>query len=81
MKIRVTLKSPDTMADAVTDAVHTDVQASISGLSEQELRALANERQCEIQGELSSRWMRYGEYLTVEFDTDDWSATVIPNKA
>lgn len=81
MKIRVTLKSPDTMADAVTDAVYADVKSTVSGISEQEMRALANERQCAVQSEITKRWMPYGEYLAVEFDTETWTATVIPASA
>src|SRR5687768_7015974 len=80
MKIRMTLKDPDTMPDAVCDAVHADVKTSVSGVSDAERKAIANERQCEIQGEISSRWMLYGEYLEVEFDTDDWTATVLPRR-
>lgn len=77
MKIRVTLKDPDTMPDAVVDAVHADVK-TISGLSNDERQALAVSRHCEIQSEITSRWMEYGEYLTVEFDTEAWTATVLP---
>lgn len=78
MKIRVNLKDPDTMPDAVADAVHKHIRDSTSGISDKERYVLANERICEIQGELSSRWMPFAEYLLVEFDTDDWSARVVP---
>jgi hypothetical protein len=78
MKIRVTLKDPDTMPDAVCDAVHANVKTSVLGVSEHERKSIASDRICEIQSEITQRWMRYSEYLTVEFDTDTWEATVLP---
>ena len=79
MKIHITLKDPHTMHDAVTDAVAEDVK-HLSGLSDHERAAIANERAIEIQSEISDRWMEYGEYLRFEVDTDTWTATILPSK-
>lgn len=56
MKVRCYFKDPDTMPDAVDDAVHKSQQPS--GISENEWKALKNLRQCEIQSEVSPRCSR-----------------------
>lgn len=81
MKIKVTLKDPDTMYDAVVDAVHKNLKTSVQGISNAEREALAGDRIAEFQSDISDKWMRYGEYLTVEFDTEAGTATVLPASA
>ena len=80
MKIRVTLKDPDTMADAVADAVAKDVK-TLAGLSDSERQLIQGDRIAETQSVIADRWMLYGEYLTVEFDTEAGTATVLETKA
>lgn len=77
MKIRVTLKDPDTLHESVTQ----DVQASMlaRGLSLKERALFEKDAVAEIQSAITRKWMEYGEYLTVEFDTDAGTATVVPN--
>ncbi len=77
MKIRMALKDPDTMPDAVEEAVQADTKR-IEGLSEAERVGVSRSRTAAIEMEISDRWMRYGEYLLVEFDTETWTATVLP---
>lgn len=74
MRIRVTMKQPDVLDDAITDAVS---ELSISALDEDEMRAVRNTRADKIRG-LASRWFEYGEYLTVEIDTEAETCTVVP---
>jgi hypothetical protein len=52
MKFRVTMKDPDTLNDAIEEAV---------------------------EKQMCGRWFGYGEYLTVEIDTDAKTCTVIPD--
>ena len=82
MKIQVTLKDPDTMHDAVADAVQKHLRLLPGDLSTSERELVADERIGVIQSRISERWMEYGEYLTVEFDTDaePMTAMVIPHK-
>ena len=80
MKIRVSLKDPDSMPDAVSDAVYAEVKRQTAGLSDEERRELANARKCGVQSEITKRWMPYSEYLLVEFDTETWEARVLPAK-
>lgn len=78
MKIRVTLKDPDTMPDAVQDAVKRLPKPD--GLTDREWAIVREERGSEANEHISSKWMDYGEYLTVEFDTEAGTATVIESK-
>ena len=77
MKIRVTLKDPDTMHDAVREAVTAEVEANFESLSKSERNSLIDSRVEEHTDIIIKDWMRYGEYLTVEFDTEKLTATVI----
>jgi hypothetical protein len=55
MKIRITLKDPDGIDDAKTDA----------------------EERCGKEVDLS-RWVLYGDYITVEIDTKTGETRVVP---
>jgi hypothetical protein len=48
-------------------------------LPKEEWDSIKEDRAAMVKGFISGKWMRYGEYLTVEFDTDDGTATVVPN--
>jgi hypothetical protein len=76
MKIRVTFKDPDRMPDAVADAL-ADVEQP-SGVSAEEWSDIKESRSVELKAHITERWMDYGEYLRVEFDTDAGTATVLP---
>lgn len=77
MKFQVTMKDPDTLHDAIKDAVKKSL--SDLGLEEDELEPLI-ERRHEKVYDLCSKWFRYGEYLTVEIDTDAKTCVVVPDK-
>lgn len=77
MKIRVSLKDPDVMQDAVDDAVK--LLPKPEGISEGEWESLRDGRADAANSAISHRWMKYGEYLVVEFDLDAGTATVIEN--
>lgn len=74
MKFRVTMKDPDTLYDAVTDAVADDVKKL--GLSEDEAEVIEEKRRDAVN-DLASKWFEYGEYLTVEIDTDAKTCVVV----
>lgn len=78
MKIQVTLKDPDTMDDAVDDALKRMPRPE--GVEPDEWDAMRETRAASIKSEITKRWMAYGEYLTVEFDMERKTATVIPDK-
>ena len=76
MKIRVTMKSPDALSDAIGDAVER--MRYIAGNSNDEDFDSRDARD-ELYDECS-KWFTYGEYLTVEIDTETGEAVVIPAK-
>lgn len=65
MKLRVTMKSPDALSDAIHDATRH--------LTDRDER----EAQYEDAYEAASPWFKYGEYLTVEIDTETGSAHIV----
>jgi hypothetical protein len=79
MKIRVTLKDPDSMPDAVIDAFM--LVEKPDGVDDEEWHGLREERAKKAQEAISDQWMPYGEYLVVEFDTEANTATVLPGSA
>jgi len=77
MKFRVQLKDPDSLSDAIADAVDKEVDAM--GLPGDEAEAVKDKRMTKIS-ELCDEWFRYGEYLLVEIDTDAKTCVVLPAK-
>ena len=75
MKIRITLKDPDGFYDAIGDAIKDSIRP-IEGLSDDEKDALEETRREEVNESLSD-WVEYNEYVTIEFDTEEQTATVI----
>lgn len=75
MKFTVSMKDPDVLHDAITEAVGA---LQFEGLSEDEA-GVVREKRVESISELASRWFEYGEYLRVEIDTDAKTCTVLAN--
>ena len=78
MKIQITLKDPDGVYESIKDAAESST-GDIEGLENDELDALAETRRETIE-EQCNRWVKWGEYVTIEIDTEANTATVIPAK-
>lgn len=76
MKFKVTMKDPDTLHDAIGEAVEADL-AKIEGLSDDDRDRLYGSRRNAVS-EIANQWFRYGEYLTVEIDTEAKTIIVCP---
>lgn len=76
MKVRLTLKDPDTMHDAVDEAVKELKKPA--GVSQDEWQVILEKRAEEAKEAITEKWMEYSEYLTVDFDTDLGTARVVP---
>jgi hypothetical protein len=74
VKVKVTLKDPDTMHDAVDFAVQRLERPE--GVDQGEWENICEERAEKAKAAITERWMPYGEYLVVEFDTEAMTATV-----
>lgn len=75
MKFRVSMKDPDTLDDAIRDAVDRSFDG-MGTLEDEEVDALAAVRKRKAK-DVCSRWFRYGEYLTVEIDTEAGTCSVV----
>lgn len=74
MKFRVQMKDPDGAYESISSAVEEsmwDVQ------DEDERGALKEVRRGKLT-KAASKWLRYGEYLSVEIDTEAGTCTVLP---
>lgn len=78
MKFKVTMKDPDTLYDAVNDAVKAQIE-EIGITDEDEIEALLEKRAEKVR-EICAEWFEYGEYLTIEIDTEAKTATVCKAK-
>ena len=76
MKFTVHLKDPDGFSDGVWRAARDSV-TPIEGLDFEEQEGLADDRRDEIVIAIK-KWVRYSEYISVEFDTELGTATVLP---
>lgn len=75
MKIVVHLKDPDGFSTALDEAVEASFKGS--DLLKDEQEALTEIRQ-ERLSKAMEKWVEYGEYVTIEFDTEAGTATVMP---
>lgn len=75
MKFRIQLKDPDGFSDGMDEAIKASL--SESNLSEDEKEAVSEARQ-ERAWKALETWVEYQEYVTIEFDTDAGTATVVP---
>jgi len=77
MIFRVTMKDTDVLDDGIDEAL--DKWFLTSGLPEdeqEEIREIRHEKASDVAGQ----WFRYGEYLTVEIDTEKETIKVIRNE-
>ena len=78
MKFTISFKDPDVVHDAVREAVEREVNA-IESLDADEKEDLIETRSEKINDKLD-KWIKYGEYVSIEFDTEAGTATVQPAK-
>lgn len=67
MKINITMKTPDALDYAIKDAL--------------EFSTLSNDDkidQTDTIKQLANTWFNYGEYVTLEIDTDTKTCIVVP---
>ncbi len=74
MKLRITLKDPDGISEAIGEFVEKNRPA---GLSDDEWCEIAEERASKLR---HSKFIEYGDYVTVEIDVEAGTAAVLPAK-
>lgn len=76
MIFTITFKDPDGVSNDIDDAVKERLK-KLEGEPETVLEA-AREAYSEELRNFTSEWLSYGEYVTIEFDTEKGTATVVP---
>jgi hypothetical protein len=74
MLVTVVMKHPDAVQDAILDAVE---QTRPEDISDEEWGEMQTTRRDAVS-RILEKWVEYGEYITVEFDTEAKTATVVP---
>lgn len=70
------MKDPDGAYECIKEAAEQQV-ALIEGIDNDEKENLLESKHEKLQ-KIASKWFKYGEYLTVEIDTEAQTITVIP---
>jgi len=79
MKIRITFKDPDGVDVSLEDWLNSWALEKLSGESE-ELKEIMIEKKSDEIKEKIRPWVEYGEYITIEFDLDEQTASVVKQK-
>lgn len=74
MKITITFKDPDQVYEGITEALE---ETDWSGMHEDEVEILKEKRRERYQ-EICSEWFKWGEYITLEVDTETKTIRVVP---
>lgn len=77
MKVIVTFKDPDGVHESLRNACEESVEDL--DISEDEKRDLAESREDQLNEDLST-WIKYDEYVSIEFDTEKKTATVLKSR-
>ena len=77
MKFKITMKDPDGVYECIEQAAK-DWAKEANALPD-EMEAIIQSRHMKLR-EICGQWFEYGEYLTVEIDTDAKTITVCPTK-
>ena len=80
MKFRITFKDPDGVSNSIQEESLNLAQNSLTEnlrTNEKLLEPLVEHFKEELESKIE-KWIEYNEYLTIEFDTDANTCTVIP---
>ncbi len=73
MKVMITFKDPDGVYECVRDAVQESLPDGLDDGEQEELL----ESRTEATFEKLKQWLKWKEYVTVEFDTEAGTAVVV----
>jgi len=74
MKFKVQMKDPDALIECINDAIEKELEQV--DLSSEEID-LIREIRVEKVISICKRWFEYGEYITVEIDTENETCTIL----
>lgn len=76
MKFRIDMKDPDGVHDSLEHAVKESL-AAVEGIDDEEREILKDQRRDTFKMTMA-KFFKYGEYLSVEIDTEAGTCTVLP---
>jgi len=76
MKLKLTIKDPHSVCEMIREAAENQVR-EMEGLDDDESESLIESRYKKINEQLG-KWIKYSEYIFIEFDTELGTATVLP---
>jgi hypothetical protein len=77
MKFRITLKDPDGFYEGIDEATFASVKSHLGEDPDSDVEeAVSNVARQKIE-DFIEKWVEYGEYVTLEFDTDTGTAVVV----
>lgn len=80
MKFRVTFKDPDGVYDSISASIFDQLaKFDLRGELSEEIEEHAKDGLREELEDFIRPWVKYGEYITIEFDTETKTAVVVPN--
>lgn len=79
MKITLRLKDPDGISESLGQCVENSFSDLDGKISQEEKDALLELRFDRV-AEAIRGWVQYGEYVTIEIDTEENTAKVIPTR-
>lgn len=77
MKFRVTMKDPDGVYESIREQAMKSLEHTVVPLPTGRTKAALCEVLAGEMKEFISRWVEYGEYVSIEFDTDAGTAVVV----
>jgi hypothetical protein len=77
MKFRITMKDPDSPYEYIRDAARDSIMNS-EHLSNEEIEMIMESR-TDNYIKFIKPWIKYGEYITLEFDTVENTCKIIEN--
>ena len=77
MIIQITLKDPDGVADAIKRATDNRVEEIAETLTDEEAEDCREGIQDRLEEDIKP-WVEWGEYVTIELDTETKTARVVP---
>jgi hypothetical protein len=82
MKFVVTMKTPDAISQGIEQAAQRYVDdLGPNDMSDDEIQEeVLRDKQAELCT-FVNKWVKYSEYITIEFDTDAGTATVLEVKS
>jgi hypothetical protein len=78
MKFNISFKTPDASERAASENAYNLADLTVDdfdGMSDEETEQVLEQKEKEIE-EFLEAWISYGEYITIEFDTEAKTATV-----